>query len=329
MGVANKVFKSWLSVSYNPEEQEDDKIPEYFRRMEKMLSKNLDEENEKKRNSCVLVGDAKAIDTYLRCNLSYQRQLYEQQCKDLERRIEYNNRRQKIIKSRMTEEQKKNQIETMKNLKKMIEYIKHVNDDPEPKTDIEKIKRKLWINPITGDIEDPKGPGFFKQEPEHIYSYYRQRRFQEAKQAIKIARKVYKLKRLILVYKKELAELRENTPSRHSKLHPFRFFEHQLEAYWYKMEIQALEKEIGYWNDPLCGYKIDASDPLPSEEEIEANKSIIEKMVEKFQEFARKNIDPILKGIKEFIERNQSTLTAIANVIGTVFGAMFKIATIV
>ena len=329
MGEFRKVFDSWLSVSYNDSENEEEKIPESFRKMEKMLSENLLHESEKKKNTQVLVGDRKTIDLYLRCSLDYQKQLYEERVKTIERNIKWDEKRQQAMKDNMTPRQKKQQIETMKNIKKMIDFIKGVNEKKEPLTDLEQIEEKLWINPITGDIREPKEPGFFKQSPEHIYSYYRQRRFEEAEHAIKIARKIYKLKRLILVYKKELAEMRENCPSRHSTLHPFRFYEHQLEAYWYQMEIQALEKQIEYWTDPLCGYKINADDPMPSEEEMEANKSPMEKLVERLQEFSRKNIDPWIKGFKEFIERNQSAFTAIANVVGTILGALFKIATIV
>ena len=188
-------------------------------------------------------------------------------------------------------------------------------------------KAKQWINPITGDLEDPKAPSFYKSSDAAIYSFNRKRKFQETSMEIKIARKIYKMKCKILKYKQILKIKEENIPE-FSPLHPWRQEEYLIDLLYFKLEIQNMEKQIKYYTDPLTGYNIDIEIPDPKEEK-KSEPNFVQKIVKKCQELSKKYIDPLLNGAREFIERNKESIMTIASVAGTVFGAAFKIATIV
>lgn len=190
-----------------------------------------------------------------------------------------------------------------------------------------KSKAQMFINPITGDIMDPRTPTFYKQSDEVIYASNRKLKFTVLNDEIKIARKIYKMKCKIIEYKKLYKEKEKNIPE-FSPLHPFRQEEYLLDMLYLKLEIQNMEKQIGYYLDPLTGYHINIDIPDPKEIE-QKHPNFVRICVNKIQEFSKRYIDPILDGFKEFIDRNQEVLTQIASIMGTIAGAMLRIAVIV
>lgn len=210
---------------------------------------------------------------------------------------------------------------------KILEAKKEAERKRQAKWMREKTKEKFWINPITGDLNDPYTPTFYKSSDEAIYSANRKRKFAETNDEIKIARKIYKMKCKIVEYKKQYKLMEENIPE-FSPIHPFRQEEYLIEMLYLKLEIQNMEKQIQFYLDPLTGYHIDIEIPNPKTDP-KRKRNFVEKCVDKVQEFSKKYIDPILNGFREFFERNQECLASIATVAGTVFGAAFKIMMIV
>ena len=180
----------------------------------------------------------------------------------------------------------------------------------------EAIKNKRWINPITNEVSAAEFDLDANITEEDYYAYNRERKLEELDEEYNVAQRILEIKNYILYLKKKLQELVDNPPE---DLSNFNYIAYENEIFSVQLEILEWTKRIDYYTDPVVGYNINVEKIIPTEEEYkeqikekeeqkEANKSWVEKIVDGVQDFAKKHIDPIIDGVKKFIKRNEKPL---------------------
>ena len=137
--------------------------------------------------------------------------------------------------------------------------------------------------------------------------------------------------------KKLLNKVKSERPRTREELDDFGFDIYEINILTISFEIQKWEKQLQYYMDPLCGYNISTADVIVTEEECiqdiekreqaeeeEKKVNIIEIAVKGFQELSKKYIDPVLKGIKQFIKRNQKAINYLLNFAACAAVIVFK-----
>lgn len=190
----------------------------------------------------------------------------------------------------------------------------------------EKIRKKKWINPITNEVSAAEYDLDTTIDDEDVYAYNRERRLDELNDEYDIAKRIIDIKRYILQLKEILQDMVDNPPSAEEiEENKFAYMRYQLDCYSYQSEIFEWEKRLEYYMDPVVGYNVKIIEPVPSEEEYkeqleqeaiaeEKAKSWTEKLMDKFNAFSERYIDPIIKGFKKFLKRNEKQLTYIFKV---------------
>lgn len=211
------------------------------------------------------------------------------------------------------------------------DYIKHEESRKK------KIRNTRFINPISNDTSAAEWDLGVDLQDKDVYAYNRERRQMELNEEYDIANEIINIKKYIIKLKKLLNKMQSERPRTREELDDFGFDIYEINILSISFEIQKWEKQLQYYMDPLCGYNISTADVIVTEEECiqdiekreqaeeeEKKVNIVEIAVKGFQELSKKYIDPVLKGIKQFIKRNEKSISYLLNFAACAAVIVFK-----